>query len=86
MSRRCLELLGHGIVIDGLITLDAELIEPEAYRAAWVEQSVGFTLKVVHGWIVDGHHSTAPTFPKAKKQASAARAKLASETGDAQLA
>ena len=52
VSRRCLELLGHGIVIDGLITLDAELIEPEAYRAAWVEQSVGFTLKVVHGWIV----------------------------------
>ena len=80
ISRRCLELLGPGIEIDGLITLDAELIEQGIFRATWAEQSVGFSLKVVEGWIVYGYHSTAATLAKAKKQAEAARAKSASVT------
>ena len=83
VSRRCLELLGPGIVIDGLVTLDADLLEPGTYKAAWAEQSVGFTLKVVNGWIVDGYHSTAPTIEKARRQAAAARVRPASATGDA---
>lgn len=78
ISRQCLELLGPGIEIDGLITLDAELIEPGIFKATWAEQSVGFSLKVVEGWIVDGYHSTAATLAKAKKQAEVARAKSAS--------
>lgn len=73
ITRRCIKTLGTQIVIGGLITLDVKVLEPRVYRAVWLEQSRGVSLKVVHGWIIKGHHSTAKTLEKAKKDVAKAR-------------
>lgn len=74
ITPRCIAALGSEIIIGGLITLDVEVLEPRTYRAVWLEQSRGVSLKVVHGWIIKGHHSTAKTLEKAKRDVAKARA------------
>lgn len=74
ITPRCIAALGSEIIIGGLITLDVEVLEPRVYRAVWLEQSRGVSLKVVHGWIIKGHHSTAKTLEKAKRDVAKARA------------
>ncbi len=74
ITQRCIDALGENLFIGGLITLDAEVIAPRTYRATWLEQSRGVSLKIVQGWIIKGHHCTAKTLEKAKKQVAKARA------------
>jgi hypothetical protein len=69
VTRRCLEALGCELVIGGMLTLDAERVGPRAFRAVWAEQSRGLGLKVVHGSLIRGYHSTASTFEKASQEA-----------------
>lgn len=48
---------GEGIaIVDGLLTLTAERIGPGWYRATWVAQGVGTSLRVAAGWIKGGEH------------------------------
>ena len=77
ITRRCFDLLGKNLTIGGLVTLDADEIEPRVFRAVWAEQGRGFSLKLVEGWIVRGFHSTADTLEKAKRAANNARKKIA---------
>lgn len=37
--------------LDGLVTLSAEQLAPNIYKAAWLEQGRGSSLRLVHGWI-----------------------------------
>lgn len=74
ITQRCIDALGENLLIGGLITLDAEVIAPRTYRATWLEQSRGVSLKIVQGWIIKGHHCTAKTLEKAQKQVAKARA------------
>ncbi|MFL9922595.1 hypothetical protein PQR75_46795 [Paraburkholderia fungorum] len=73
ITARCLRELGTGLVIGGLLTLDAERIGPREYKAVWVEQGRGFGLKVVQGWLIRGHHVTGGTEMAARRKVSAAR-------------
>jgi len=72
-TERCLPNLGIGLVVAGLLTLDAERVGPREYKAVWVEQGRGFALKTVKGWIIRGHHVTGGLLVAARKKAAAAR-------------
>lgn len=37
--------------LDGLVTLSAEQMAPGVYKATWLEQGRGTSLRLVHGWI-----------------------------------
>jgi len=46
-------------VVDGMLTTHAEEVEAGVFRASWVEQGAGFSLRVVSGYIVVGGGETA---------------------------
>jgi hypothetical protein len=46
-------------VINGMLTTHAEEIEHDAFRASWVEQGAGFSLRSVSGYIVVAGDETA---------------------------
>lgn len=73
MTERCLRNLGLRPVVAGLLTLDAECLGPREYRAVWVEQGRGFSLKSVEGWIIRGYHVRGGSLATARKKASTAR-------------
>jgi Tfp pilus assembly major pilin PilA len=74
VTYRAVNLLGvEGLIIGGLLTLDAELVAPRAVRAVWVEQGRGVALKLVEGWIVRGYHVAGGTLEAANKKAAGAR-------------
>lgn len=77
ITPRCFELLGTDLIIGGLITLDCVQVAPREYQACWAEQSRGFALKVISGWIIRGYHIAGGTLEQARKKATAARAKAA---------
>lgn len=77
ITPRCFELLGTDLIIGGLITLDCVQMAPREYQASWAEQSRGFALKVVSGWIIRGYHVTGGTLEQARNKAASARAKAA---------
>lgn len=68
------------IVIGGLITLDLEPVGVREYRAAWVEQSRGFSLKIVRGYIIRGYHVRTDNIDVARRRAKTAREKSLSAT------
>lgn len=37
--------------LDGLVTLSAKQLAPNIYKATWLEQGRGTSLRLVHGWI-----------------------------------
>ena len=48
-----MDVADQGIaVVDGMLTTHAVEVEPGAYRASWVEQGAGFSLRAVSGYIV----------------------------------
>jgi len=73
ITERCLHELGANLVIGRLVTLDAERIGAREYKAVWAEQSRGFGLKVVEGWIIRGFHVAGGTEGAARRKASTAR-------------
>lgn len=68
----------HLAVVGGLVILDAAEIAPREYQAVWAEQARGFDLKIVRGFIIRGHHVAADNLDRARKIATAARAKTLS--------
>lgn len=73
VTTSCLDALRGDTVIGGLVTLDCEQVGPREFRAAWAEQSRGFDLKVVHGWLIRGYHVAGGTLNRARKIAAEAR-------------
>lgn len=63
----------HMVVVGGLVTLAAECVGPREYRATWAEQSMGFDLKAVNGFIIRGHHVRGTDLNRARRSAAAAR-------------
>lgn len=47
--------------LDGLVTLSAEQISRNVYKAAWLENGRGTSLKIVHGWIAAARASNGTT-------------------------
>jgi hypothetical protein len=58
---------------DGLALCRAEKIGPREYKATWIEQSTGVSLKTVDGYLIRGYHVRAPGIESARKKAAAAR-------------
>jgi hypothetical protein len=58
---------------DGSVVVDTERVAPREYRIRWVEQSRGFDLRTVDGWLIRGYHVKAATIAAARKKARAAR-------------
>ena len=77
VTPRCYELLGTNLTMGGLVTLDCIQVAPREYQAWWAEQSRGFSLKVVAGWIIRGYHVTGGTLEQARKKAAFTRAQAA---------
>lgn len=73
ITRRCAKEFSGQVLIGGLVTLDAEKVGNREYKAAWAEQSRGFDLKTVYGWIIRGYHVKAKTLQAARKKAAKAR-------------
>lgn len=75
----------HMVVVGGLVTLAAECVGVREYRATWAEQSRGFDLKAVDGFIIRGHHVRGNDLNKARVSAATARrATLATRIADRQ--
>ncbi|WP_432258032.1 hypothetical protein [Cupriavidus sp. TMH.W2] len=73
ITERCLRNFGLMPVVTGLLTLDAERVGHREYRAVWVEQGRGFSLKTVEGWIIRGYHVAGGSLDAARRKAAAAR-------------
>lgn len=73
ITRRAYVALDGNLMIGGLITLDAEKVGNREYKAVWAEQSRGFDLKAVEGWIIKGYHVTGGTIEAARKKVAKAR-------------
>lgn len=58
---------------DGLALIDAEKIAPREYRLTWLEQSKGFELKPVSGWLIRGFHVEAKSLEAARKKSATSR-------------
>lgn len=69
VTARCLREMQGRILIGDLVTADCEKVAPREYRATWVEQSKGFALKLVEGWVIRGQHIRAATLSAARKKA-----------------
>lgn len=69
VTTRCLRAMAGRIVVGDLITLDCESVGPREFRATWAEQSRGFDLKLVEGWIIRGQHVKASSLASARKKA-----------------
>lgn len=79
ITRRALRTLGHQhLLIGGLITVDAVRVAPRVYRATWLEQSRGCSLKLVTGHIVRGYHVAGDNLQSALAAAKRARKKSVS--------
>ena len=65
---------------DGLALCQAEAIGPREYRVKWIEQSTGFGLKTVDGYLIRGYHVRAPGITSARKKAAAARSAAVAAT------
>lgn len=72
-ARAVAEFGERGLIVGGLVTLDAERVGPREYRAVWAEQSRGVSLRSVHGWIIRGYHVTANSLEQARARAAIAR-------------
>ena len=75
--RAVLEMGAEGLVVAGLLTLDAEKVGPREFRATWAAQKGALGLKTVSGWIIRGYHSIRKTLAAARKEAAAARSEQA---------
>lgn len=74
-TQRAVSILRGHMVIGGLITLDLEPTDrPREYRAVWVEQGRGYSLKIVRGFLIRGDHVAGDDIAKARKKAAKARA------------
>ena len=60
---------------DGMVVVDAKKIGHREYQITWVEQSRGFDLKIVDGFLIRGYHVKAKTIDAARKKAVKARQK-----------
>jgi hypothetical protein len=57
-------------VLDGLLTLDAKVVDDGLWKATWVEQSTGFSLRAESGYIArnrDGNLQHAPSEAAARR-------------------
>lgn len=76
ITQRAITLLGvTRLYIGGLLTLDAERISQRVYRAAWIEQSRGVSVRVARGYIVRGYHVETDDLDNALRTAGRARRK-----------
>ena len=82
VSRRTLALFPNLRTPDGLILIDAEKIGPREYRISWLEQSRGFELRPVAGYLIRGYHVAAKTVESARKKAAIARRAAAGVAAD----
>ncbi len=73
ITERCVGALGYELFVGGLLTVDAEPVGPREYRVVWVEQSRGFELKLVDGWLIRGHHVRGGSLRTARDKARKAR-------------
>lgn len=85
ITERCIRTLGHSLIEGGLIAVDAECVGNREYRVVWVEQSRGFDLKLVEGWLIRGYHVAGGTLEIARKKATKARVRQAIERRVARL-
>lgn len=77
VTRRCLQATRGELLVANLLTVDCELLGLREYRATWVEQGRGFSLKLVTGFIIRGQHVRAATLAHARKKAQREREKQA---------
>jgi hypothetical protein len=81
VSKRAVQTLGvNGLIIGGLITLDAKKVGHREYQAVRAVQGRGVALNEESGYIIRGYHVVADSLAKARKavarKRSAAAAKL----------
>lgn len=78
ITPRAIRALGEdGLLLGGLLLLDAERVGPAEYRAVWAEQHGRLGLRPVSGWLIRDYHTRAATLDAARAEARAARERRA---------
>lgn len=74
ITRRAIRALGEGgLLLGGLLMLDAQRVGPAEYRVAWAEQHGRLGLRTARGWLIRDYHSRAATLDDARAEVRAAR-------------
>lgn len=75
ITRRVLRHFPQAVTPDGLVVMDAKKIGPREYQIVWAEQSRGFDLKTIEGFLIKGFHVKNIDLEKARRKAAQERTK-----------